>query len=116
VLFAAPREVFIYFLGAIGFCQCIVSQMGELIGGVDQRFFLSIKVGLQRLDLRLKLIEFPFFFIEQALFEERQLPKALLSLLELDDLPPEGLDLLLELQERSAVSVPAWISWARSFL
>ena len=71
MLFAAPHQFFADFLTTIGFCQRIVSQIGDLIGRFDERFFFSIEVALERLDLGLKVIEIFFFLLQEALFEER---------------------------------------------
>ena len=71
VLFSTPRQFFADFLAPIGFGQRIVSQIGDLIGRFDERFFFSIHVALERLHLGQKLTEIFFFLLQESLFEER---------------------------------------------
>jgi len=67
----APRQFFADPLAAMGFCQGIVFEIGDLVSRFDERLFLSIEVGLEATELSLKRVEVLLLLLKEALFEER---------------------------------------------
>ena len=95
---AASLQSAVGFIAPSFLSSQIILQIDEVIGDVDERRFLALKVRLQSLDLGLEFFQLGFVFAQKTLLEKRQLDEAFFGFVEFFDLPGESFELVVELR------------------